>query len=616
VSVRSIGVVVGMLALFGAAPAYAGVRATSGGALRPVARSAPVSLGDTLGAPRGQASPAELELGPEKHAAGARGAKPVVRLRRAGALRTGSFGSQARFAGASSFAAGNLDPADVQLAVGAGDVVQIVNTLMTVWTTGGVQLKTMTLDALAGSGDRLVDPRILFDAASGRWFALATDLTTGSFGVKIGVSQTSDPAGAWWFYTWDSPSVSSECLDQPRLGYSSNVVAFSANVYANCDSPFGTAYIGTELWALNKAQLVAGQKAQFATWAPTSELWSVEPVQSLSASDVEFGVAVASQATIFRVVTITGVPPAATSYATSDLPFTPLSDPPNAVQAGSSLAVDTGTVRTFDAAWLNGTLWAGAPDACVPPGDSLRRACARITTASTSPLQLLDDRDLSLGPGTDVYYPAVRPDGRGNAVVVFGYSTPSDYPSVGVTTKPVQGGWSPWQQLAAGTAAQTSGRWGDYFAAATDPLVPGRVWVSAQVGAEVDGTNPGHGWTTVVGSVTPAALAPAKVAYPLPAVRSVTKTGARLLGSVDPQYDETSYRFEYGKTTSYGHMTPQVQLPAPVQPQGVSAVIAGLAPGTTYHFRLDATNSSGTATGDDRTFKTKPKPKPKKKKKT
>ena len=112
-------------------------------------------------------------------------------------------------------------------------------------------------------------------------------------------------------------------------------------------------------------------------------------------------------------------------------------------------------------------------------------------SASTSPVQLLDDRDLTLGPGSYVYYPAVRPDGRGNAVVVFGYSSQADYPSVGVATKPAQGPWNQWLPLAAGTATQTSGRWGDYFAAAIDPAVSGRVWVSGQVGAEVAGTPPG-----------------------------------------------------------------------------------------------------------------------------
>src|SRR5262249_44297618 len=186
----------------------------------------------------------------------------------------------------------------------------------------------------------------------------------------------------------------------PRLGYSSSIVAFSANIYDGCGSPFGSVYLGTQLWALNKAQLVAGQQAQFTTWQPTTGLWSVQPVQSLTATDVEYATAVSPDAAVLRIVSITGVPPAATSYTQSDLPISPLSEPPNAVQAGSPAAVDTGTTRTLDSSWSNGTLWTAAADGCVPPGDTGQRSCARITTASTSPLQILDDRDLTLGPGT------------------------------------------------------------------------------------------------------------------------------------------------------------------------------------------------------------------------
>ena len=227
-------------------------------------------------------------------------------------------------------------------------------------------------------------------------------------------------------------------------------------------------------------------------------------------------------------------------------------------------------------------------------------------------MQVLDDRDLTLGPGSYVYYPAVRPDDRGNAVVVFGYSSQNDYPSVGVATKPAQGAWNQWLPLAAGTATQTSGRWGDYFAAAVDPAVSGRVWVSGQVGTEVAGTQPGHGWGTIIGSVTPAAVQLPAVTYPAPTVRNITKTSATIVGSVDPESDETTYRFEYGKTaTPYRFATPWTALPPPLQPLTVTATLRNLVAGTTYHYRLVAKNSLGPTSGADRTFKTKPKPKPK-----
>jgi len=86
--------------------------------------------------------------------------------------------------------------------------------------------------------------------------------------------------------------------------------------------------------------------------------------------------------------------------------------------------------------------------------------------------------------------------------------------------------------------------------------------------------------------------------------REVTDTTAVLAGKVDPNRSQTTFRFEYGTDTGYGSATPVDS--AGAGPRGVPAVktITGLAPNTTYHFRLVATNPSGSATGADRTFTT------------
>jgi hypothetical protein len=94
------------------------------------------------------------------------------------------------------------------------------------------------------------------------------------------------------------------------------------------------------------------------------------------------------------------------------------------------------------------------------------------------------------------------------------------------------------------------------------------------------------------------------------AAREVTDTTAVLAGRVDPNRQPTTYRFEYGTDASYGSATPADS--AGAGPRGVPAVktITGLAPGTTYHFRLVATNPSGTTEGADVTFTTAPAPPP------
>ena len=87
-------------------------------------------------------------------------------------------------------------------------------------------------------------------------------------------------------------------------------------------------------------------------------------------------------------------------------------------------------------------------------------------------------------------------------------------------------------------------------------------------------------------------------------------TSATLEGHVDPldAGEITGCRFEYGNDTSYGHTapcetTPTSTLPYPAATD-VHADISGLAPGHTYHYRLDAANANGTNEGPDQTFKT------------
>jgi hypothetical protein len=85
---------------------------------------------------------------------------------------------------------------------------------------------------------------------------------------------------------------------------------------------------------------------------------------------------------------------------------------------------------------------------------------------------------------------------------------------------------------------------------------------------------------------------------------SVGVTTATLTGSVDPKGLTTSWHFDYGTTTSYGSKTPSKSAGSGNGATAVSAAISGLAPATTYHFRLVASSSAGTADGADITFAT------------
>jgi hypothetical protein len=84
----------------------------------------------------------------------------------------------------------------------------------------------------------------------------------------------------------------------------------------------------------------------------------------------------------------------------------------------------------------------------------------------------------------------------------------------------------------------------------------------------------------------------------------ITQTSATLNGEVNPNgtaIDECE--FEYGTTSSYGTTVPCSSLPGEGNsPVAVSAPIATLTPGTTYHFRVLARSATGANAGEDRTF--------------
>lgn len=100
------------------------------------------------------------------------------------------------------------------------------------------------------------------------------------------------------------------------------------------------------------------------------------------------------------------------------------------------------------------------------------------------------------------------------------------------------------------------------------------------------------------------------------AVKSVTTdpatdintTEATLHGKLDPDGLQTTYYFEYGKTSTLGFAAPA----PPGEPVGTSApgvtsvsfVLAGLQPGTTYHYRLVGANETGSSPGQLQAFTT------------
>ena len=111
---------------------------------------------------------------------------------------------------------------------------------------------------------------------------------------------------------------------------------------------------------------------------------------------------------------------------------------------------------------------------------------------------------------------------------------------------------------------------------------------------------------------TASAMAAASPAVAIRATTGITQTTATLNGTVNPEGAATTYRFAWGPTTALGSFAPAVPASAGGgrTAAAASTTLAGLQPGTTYYFELQATNSAGTAATPVKALKTKGTPPP------
>lgn len=116
------------------------------------------------------------------------------------------------------------------------------------------------------------------------------------------------------------------------------------------------------------------------------------------------------------------------------------------------------------------------------------------------------------------------------------------------------------------------------------------------------------GLSAIVLGLLPGAAMAARPAATTGGAANVTFQSARLIGSVDPNNEPTSYYFQYGTTIALGSETPMTPAGGGPNPVRVSTDLGGLAPDTRYHYRIVARNGSGTALGTRSTFTTRRQP--------
>jgi hypothetical protein len=204
----------------------------------------------------------------------------------------------------------SLEPPDQGLCIGAGFVVEVINSVIRVFDTSGHPLTGVgDLNTFLGYpaaihraplsfGPTVTDPSCYYDKDTNRWFADAltldrfpvTDVTdqkkpiragdfTGTNHLDLAVSASSDPTGTWTIYrlpvqddgtagTPDhgcmgvpplgqptQPTNPNACLgDYPHLGADANGIYLTTNQY----SFFGPEFHGAQIYAFSKRALASG----------------------------------------------------------------------------------------------------------------------------------------------------------------------------------------------------------------------------------------------------------------------------------------------------------------------------------------------------------------------
>lgn len=153
-----------------------------------------------------------------------------------------------------------VSPTDPCLAVGPNHVMQMVNGsigstiggFMRIWDKNGNpltgQIFMQTLSGKPGLGDCIP----IYDRMADRW--VITEMPNPNlatpWNLVVMVSQTNDPAGQWFIYTF---SVGSDFPDYPKYSLWSNAYFATSN-----DFPNAGGYTKSSIYAFDRAKLLAG----------------------------------------------------------------------------------------------------------------------------------------------------------------------------------------------------------------------------------------------------------------------------------------------------------------------------------------------------------------------
>lgn len=415
---------------------------------------------------------------------------------------------------------GLLIPPDPHMAAGPNHLMGTVNHQFAIFEKSGARLKLINADewfAAVLPGTFTCDPQIVYDHHARRWIMIWIECASAPASLLLSISDDDNPLGAWcnWRLPGDVNDTTATTLanDYPKLGVDADAIYVTSNMFD------GPNFTHTQLRIIPKAPLLnnsCGPVSWTDFWdlrnpsAPSVPIFTSVPAVTFGTPGVEYLIDVDFTnltGTFMNLWSLTD-PVGTPSLTATTVPVTAFRSPPfTAGQLGGGApGLDIGGRRNRNVVYQNGSLWT-AHSIADPTGQFSRARYVRIDAATATAVE-----DAALGEDHFwYYYPAVQPDGNGNAVMAFTRSGTNEYASARYTGRRAVDppGLMPSVLLKAGednyvkTFGGPRNRWGDYMGIARDPIDSSTVWMFAQYAAASVGPGANDDrWGTWFGSVT------------------------------------------------------------------------------------------------------------------
>ena len=415
-----------------------------------------------------------------------------------------------------------LEPPDPALAAGPNDVMTAVNAEFAVAPKtrplpGSLPFSALFGAAMPPGATSVFDPKLAYDHFAQRWIVIVVakrESPPGSW-IMLGASQTPNPRGA--YYTWaldaalDGDTPTQNWADYPTLGFDEQAIYIGLNMFR-----FGGGFQYAKLRILNKSEVFAppGAATPVLRWHDIVQLanpdgspaFSLQPaVHHRTAPGPAYlvnalwpGGAALTAWTLTDPLAAWQNPPGSPTLTAAAIACQSYDLPPSADQLGGSPKLNTGDSRLLnaiyhgDGAAADG-LWTAHTSKFTWQGESVARSVAQWYQLDVGGSAVVQQGRYGT-PGAYFFYPAMQTAQNGDAFMVFGRCSATEY---GAHSAPARSATDPVNTLRSSTLVQAGastyggGRWGDYFSACRDPQNITDVWLCGEYSGSA-------GWATRV----------------------------------------------------------------------------------------------------------------------